>query len=96
MRREGPDALRSGQEGAGIGLAAAGEPLELLGHGRCCATAISGDGSTVVGYAGNAFRWTSATGMVDLGTLPGGSGSEAGHADVRSTRNATPACPTVR
>lgn len=43
------------------------------------AKAISADGSTVVGYSssadgngGEAFRWTSATGIVGLGDLPGG------------------------
>jgi probable HAF family extracellular repeat protein len=41
------------------------------------ATAISGDGSVIVGEARDvngfwrAFRWTAATGMVDLGTLGG-------------------------
>lgn len=41
------------------------------------ATAVSGDGSTIVGsgYSANgieAFRWTSAGGLVGLGDLPGG------------------------
>jgi probable HAF family extracellular repeat protein len=41
-------------------------------------TAISADGSTVVGSIssidarGEAFRWTKATGMIGLGDLPGG------------------------
>jgi probable HAF family extracellular repeat protein len=42
------------------------------------ATAVSADGSTVVGtgrsaFGDEAFRWTLAGGMVGLGTLPGGS-----------------------
>lgn len=39
------------------------------------ANGISADGSVVVGRSRNdeeAFRWTQATGMVGLGTLPGG------------------------
>lgn len=44
------------------------------------ATAVSGDGSTVVGYRGSwhseggveAFRWSKETGIVGLGDLPGG------------------------
>jgi len=42
------------------------------------ATAISGDGTTVVGWGGDgtghdvAFSWTLAEGMVNLGTIPGG------------------------
>ena len=41
------------------------------------AEAVSADGSTVVGRLGRpgwseAFRWTSETGMVGLGDLPGG------------------------
>jgi probable HAF family extracellular repeat protein len=43
------------------------------------ATGISGEGSTIVGYAGSydangneAFRWTQASGLVGLGRLPGG------------------------
>jgi probable HAF family extracellular repeat protein len=36
------------------------------------AMAVSGNGAVVVGASGNrAFRWTSAGGMVDLGSLPG-------------------------
>jgi probable HAF family extracellular repeat protein len=47
------------------------------GAGSSQATAISSDGSAVVGYSNNAnndnhaFRWTSGTGMTDLGTLGG-------------------------
>jgi probable HAF family extracellular repeat protein len=43
------------------------------------ATAVSSDGSVVVGVSNSAsgkeeaFRWTSATGMVGLSDLPGGS-----------------------
>jgi probable HAF family extracellular repeat protein len=50
------------------------------------ATAISGDGSAIVGYMGGyygprvAFRWTAAEGSVPLGYLPGGTGSSG--ADV--------------
>lgn len=41
------------------------------------ALAASDDGTVIVGYGGTpegdrAFRWTQATGMVNLGTLPGG------------------------
>jgi probable HAF family extracellular repeat protein len=53
------------------------------------ANGVSDDGSVVVGASesalgGEAFRWTSATGMVGLGDLPGGrftSGAEAVSAD---------------
>lgn len=41
------------------------------------ASGISGNGSTVVGYRGGAFRWTATEGMVNLGTLPGGQSSTA-------------------
>jgi probable HAF family extracellular repeat protein len=57
--------------------------LGTLGGDRSEATAVSADGSVVVGAAYNAagqwraFRWTAAGGMQDLGTLPGGGGSEA-------------------
>lgn len=57
---------------------------DLPGAGRFSdAYAISGDGSTVVGWSNGtseggtgfqAFRWTEATGMVGLGDLPGGAG----------------------
>ncbi len=58
--------------------------LGTLGGGSSVASAVSADGSVVVGrvlgeasgYA-RAFRWTQATGMQDLGTLPGGNWSEA-------------------
>lgn len=37
------------------------------------AVALSGDGKVVVGLSGErAFRWTAATGMEDIGDLPGG------------------------
>ena len=51
--------------------------LGTLGGTYSYATAISADGSAVVGLANtgsaayHAFRWTSATGMTDLGTLGG-------------------------
>jgi probable HAF family extracellular repeat protein len=50
----------------------------LPGHDASRATAVSADGSTVVGASGvlrgdwEAFRWTEAEGMVGLGDLPGG------------------------
>ncbi|NRA56888.1 MAG: hypothetical protein HRU13_02045 [Phycisphaerales bacterium] len=55
-------------------------PLGVLSTATSVSNAadISSDGSTVVGFsldaAGlpKAFRWTAATGMVSLGTLPGG------------------------
>jgi uncharacterized membrane protein len=48
----------------------------LPGHRRGGATAISSDGSTIVGISINnalfeAFRWTEADGMVGLGAFPG-------------------------
>ena len=51
--------------------------------GECYALGVSADGRVVVGYSNDyfvrmhAFRWTQATGMQDLGALPGGSWSEA-------------------
>lgn len=58
--------------------AAAPEPLGQLGGGRYSqATAISADGSTIVGHASDAslrahaFRWTETEGMVDLGLMGG-------------------------
>src|SRR5258705_185836 len=53
------------------------------------AVAISGDGSTVVGFArdgaagdqSRAFRWTQAGGMVSLGVLNGGLDSSAAAAN---------------
>ncbi|MBA3483694.1 MAG: PEP-CTERM sorting domain-containing protein [Pirellulales bacterium] len=47
------------------------------GDFRSVATGVSADGSTVVGFSGlgagqEAFRWTSAGGIVGLGDLPGG------------------------
>ncbi len=45
------------------------------------ATAVSADGSVIVGLALNpgvtSFRWTAATGMVDVGRPPGGNYSQA-------------------
>src|SRR5262249_3158263 len=43
------------------------------------AFAISADGSVVAGSDGlnGAFRWTSLSGMQDIGDIPGGTGSEA-------------------
>lgn len=45
------------------------------------ATGVSADGSVIVGLALNpgptSFRWTATTGMVDLGSPPGGIGSHA-------------------
>src|SRR5688572_5837591 len=48
------------------------------------ATAVSADGSTVVGYSFStsgfeAFRWTSGGGMVGLGDLPGGAFRSEAH-----------------
>ncbi len=55
------------------------EGLGDLSGGPFFSTAydVSSDGSVVVGFSSNgngpeAFRWTSATGMVGLGDLPGG------------------------
>jgi uncharacterized membrane protein len=39
------------------------------------ANAVSADGSVVVGFNGQASRWTAQTGTVGLGDLPGGSNS---------------------
>lgn len=62
---------------------------ELIGLGRIglgtysAATAVSADGTTVVGYsetseaARHAFRWTEAGGLEDLEDLPGGSDDSA-------------------
>ena len=49
------------------------------------ATSVSANGAVIVGWSRRdaspnrirAFRWTSGTGMIDLGTLPGGNFSEA-------------------
>ena len=50
----------------------------LPGHMTSAATGVSGDGAVVVGGDGiigggsvRAFRWTAATGIVDLVALPG-------------------------
>lgn len=57
------------------------------GDSESAATGVSANGAVIVGWSRRgslpnierirAFRWTSATGMVDLGTLPGGNFSEA-------------------
>lgn len=65
------EALIRKQDGTYIALGA------LIPGGTSDATDISGDGTIVVGTAQtasavNAFRWTQATGMVSLGSLPGG------------------------
>lgn len=50
-----------------------------LGSDTRMATSVSADGSTVVGMGtgGGAFRWTTSTGAVELGTFPGGTSSYA-------------------
>jgi probable HAF family extracellular repeat protein len=61
------------------------------GNFFCSANGVSGDGTVVVGAGSSAatlgapsrseaFRWTSATGMVGLGDLPGGSFSSKAYA----------------
>ncbi len=67
---------------SGIGsLACAGSltaaEARFTGVGFRCPTAVSGDGSTVVGYSGyvpsgRAMRWTWNEGVLELGDLPGG------------------------
>lgn len=58
------------------GLASAGSFTPLEGLGIQAATALSADGTTVVGTLsggyGQAFRWSAAGGVVGLGDLPGG------------------------
>jgi probable HAF family extracellular repeat protein len=54
-------------------------------NANCIAYAISGDGNVIVGLGwtmceATAFRWEAATGMVDLGALPGGQGSSRANA----------------
>lgn len=50
--------------------------LGLLSNGASAASAVSGDGSVIVGRSGSrAFRWTAADGMQDLGNVSGLSGS---------------------
>ena len=45
------------------------------------ATGVSNDGSVATGTAnGQAYRWTSNTGMTGLGDLPGGNNGSSGHA----------------
>ena len=61
---------------AGTNIASAGPTLVGVGvpahpvHPESIARAVNADGSIVVGYDGtpHAFRWTSLTGLVDLGT----------------------------
>jgi probable HAF family extracellular repeat protein len=59
------------------------QDLGTLGGDESEASAVSADGSVVVGWATNAagqdraFRWTVSGGMQDLGTLPGGGESQA-------------------
>jgi probable HAF family extracellular repeat protein len=55
----------------------------MAGDTESVATAVSGDGSVVVGLSENdevgraeAFRWTAVSGMVGLGLLPGGTYTE--------------------
>ena len=51
------------------------------GEVESAATAVSADGTTIVGVSkSQAFRWTTATGMVPLGDLPGGSSSSQANA----------------
>jgi probable HAF family extracellular repeat protein len=53
----------------------------LAGQTSNTASAVSADGSVVVGYSpfgGEAFRWTQAGGMMGLGLLPGSSGLGSG------------------
>ena len=46
--------------------------IDIDYDGTCFSTAISADGSTVVGIAGGlAFRWTQSDGIQSLGDLPG-------------------------
>jgi probable HAF family extracellular repeat protein len=56
----------------------------LPGDTKSRACAVSADGSVVVGSSGcsdtEAFRWTQETGIVGLGTLPGGSRNSAAFA----------------
>jgi probable HAF family extracellular repeat protein len=48
------------------------------------ARAVNADGSVIVGDSGsNAFRWTAATGMVDLGTLPNATATSASARECR-------------
>jgi probable HAF family extracellular repeat protein len=60
------------------------QDLGNLGAEGVFVTDVSSDGETIVGYLEypsegpvRAFRWTEATGMVDLGTPPGGDGARA-------------------
>lgn len=73
----GPDGFRKAWRWtAGTGM----QELGSLpgGMGLSFASAVSADGSTIIGISnapstfGLAFRWTSAGGMVSLGDLPGG------------------------
>jgi uncharacterized membrane protein len=60
------------------------QPTTITAIGPVSAVhAISGDGSTVVGAAnGQAFRWSQSSGLVLLGTLPGGASSSANAVSV--------------
>lgn len=69
---------------AGTGLVCVLHAQTFITINEVSITAVSADGSTVVGehYRGYnqpsyAFRWTEATGLKDLGPLPGGRGSVA-------------------
>jgi probable HAF family extracellular repeat protein len=63
------EAFRWTASGGTVGI---GDGLNAAGHASE-ATAVSGDGTTVVGnHEGfHAFRWTQATGIADLGSLGG-------------------------
>jgi probable HAF family extracellular repeat protein len=58
------------------------QDLGTLGGGGSGASGVSANGRVVVGWADDAagqvraFRWTASGGMQDLGTLPGGRGSD--------------------
>lgn len=70
--------------GAALGAPPSFQGLGILGGGDSVshANAVSRNGQYVVGYTGpyytnQAFRWSAATGMVALGTIPGDHGSVA-------------------
>ena len=63
----GAEAFRWTSEGGMVDLG------NLPGAYQSAGTAISNDGSVIVGYSsGQAYRWTAATGMVSLGAPPAG------------------------